>query len=128
MTCWVVRLFSNCFSIGFDFVFTCFKKNVCLCLDFLIVFKLFLNWVVFGLFLVSFGLLLVLFDCFWLLVAWVLCVVLCCVRMLKFVLVCFSLSLYVLDCFSVSKLFSLPQVVSGFWKFFFWLSELCGMV
>ena len=49
MTCWVVRLFSNCFSIGFDFVFT-FFRNVFVCvLDFLIVFKLFLNWVGFGL-------------------------------------------------------------------------------
>ena len=33
-----------------------------MCLDFLMIFKVFLNWVVFGLFLVSFGLLLVLFD------------------------------------------------------------------
>ena len=63
-----------------------------MCSGFLIVFKLFSNWVVFGLFLVSFGLLLVLFDCFWLLVAWVLCVVLCGVRMLKF---CVSLCEFV---------------------------------
>ena len=41
----------NCFSIGFDFVFTSFR-NVFVCVwffFFLIIFKLFLNWVVFEL-------------------------------------------------------------------------------
>ena len=72
-----------------------FEEHVWLCLDCLIIFKLFFNCF-FGLFLVSFRLLLVLFGCFlYVLVAWVLGVVVCCVKMLKVVFVCFSRCLFV---------------------------------
>ena len=52
------------------------------------------------------------------LVAWVLCVVLCRVEMLKIVFVCVSRFLCCSSYFSFSKLFRLPQVVSGYRKFY----------
>ena len=97
-------------SISF---FTCFRNVFWLCLDCLIVSNCFST----GLFLFSFGycrFCLVVFGC----VAWLLCDVLCCVRMLKLVLVCVSLCSFVSDCFSFRKLFRLPLVVSCFLEFF----------
>ena len=98
----------------FAFVFTCFKH----------VFGW--VWIVFKMFFRYFFV-----DCFWfhlgycwfcsvvfcMLVAWVLGVALCCVKMLKVVFFCVSRCLFLSGCFCFSKLFRLPQTISGYWKF-----------